>query len=102
MKKISNLFGITNVSANWLCKEDKELYWKQVESRGRVGYMTKKLKEQLIFQNEQGNQAIQQPKDKTSQMIVLEKIKAVLLTLIQKSTIPQNWHLSWYQNWMCQ
>lgn len=42
-KNLTHLFDITNVSGNWLCSEDKQLYNKQIESGGRVGYTTEKV-----------------------------------------------------------
>jgi len=34
LKKSHYLFDITNLSGNWLCSEDKELYRKQIELGG--------------------------------------------------------------------
>ena len=42
-KEIENVFDITKVDGPWLCREDKELYYRQVESCGKVGYTTYKL-----------------------------------------------------------
>lgn len=39
---MENIFDITKVNGVWLCSEDKELYHKQVESDGKVGYTTHK------------------------------------------------------------
>lgn len=42
-KNLPHLFDITKPSGNWLCSEDKELYRKQIESGGRVGYTNEKV-----------------------------------------------------------
>lgn len=39
---MKSVFDITKVDGVWLCREDKELYHKQVESGGKVGYTTHK------------------------------------------------------------
>ena len=39
---MESIFDITKVDGAWLCREDKELYHKQVESGGKVGYTTHK------------------------------------------------------------
>lgn len=39
---MKSIFDITKVDGVWLCREDKELYHKQIESGGKVGYTTHK------------------------------------------------------------
>lgn len=39
---MKSIFDITKVDGVWLCSEDKELYHKQIESGGKVGYTTHK------------------------------------------------------------
>ena len=39
---ISELFDVTNVKGQWKNIEDKELYQKQINSRGKIGYSTVK------------------------------------------------------------
>ena len=39
---LNQLFDITKVKGEWLCKEDENLYKLQVESQGQVGYSTGK------------------------------------------------------------
>lgn len=41
--ELNSIFDITKVDGLWLCKEDKELYRKQIESEGKVGYRTDKI-----------------------------------------------------------
>ena len=40
---VGNVFDITKVNGEWLCREDKDLHKRQVESCGRIGYTTYKL-----------------------------------------------------------
>lgn len=40
---LAHLFDITKTNGNWLCSEDKELYKRQIESGGKVGYTTVKM-----------------------------------------------------------
>ena len=39
---ISELFDVTNVKGQWKNIEDKELYQKQINGRGKIGYSTVK------------------------------------------------------------
>lgn len=39
---MQSIFDITKVDGVWLCREDRALYYKQVESGGKVGYTTHK------------------------------------------------------------
>ena len=39
---LENIFDITNIHGTWLCKEDKHLHQKQIESKGKVGYVLNK------------------------------------------------------------
>ena len=43
VNELLNVFDITKLDGNWLSMEDKELYQKQIESQGAVGYTTAKL-----------------------------------------------------------
>ena len=38
----NNIFDVTKVGVEWLCKEDSQLYQLQVSSSGRIGYTTEK------------------------------------------------------------
>ena len=40
---MQKVFDITNAGGEWLCQEDKDLYYRQIQSDGRVGYTTQKL-----------------------------------------------------------
>ena len=40
---MQKVFDITNAGGEWLCQEDKDLYYRQILSDGRVGYTTQKL-----------------------------------------------------------
>lgn len=40
---LNELFDVTKVKGQWLCKEDKNLYELQIQSKGQVGYSTGKL-----------------------------------------------------------
>ena len=37
-----NIFDVTKVGGEWLCKGDRQLYQLQVSSSGRIGYTTEK------------------------------------------------------------
>ncbi|QQP38025.1 Uncharacterized protein FKW44_018497 [Caligus rogercresseyi] len=39
---MNELFDVTKVIGQWLCKEDKNLYELQMQSKGQVGYSTGK------------------------------------------------------------
>jgi hypothetical protein len=39
---LNELFDVTNVKGEWMCKEDENLYKLQIESKGQVGYSTGK------------------------------------------------------------
>lgn len=39
---LNELFDVTKVKGEWLCKEDENLYKLQIESKGQVGYSTGK------------------------------------------------------------
>ena len=39
---LNELFDVTKVKGQWLCKEDENLYRLQIESKGQVGYSTGK------------------------------------------------------------
>ena len=42
-KQLENVFDTTKIDGFWLCKEDKDLYKKQMESQGCIGYTTSKF-----------------------------------------------------------
>ena len=42
-KDMQKVFDITNAGVEWLCQEDKDLYYRQIQSDGIVGYTTQKL-----------------------------------------------------------
>jgi len=42
-ESFSNLFDGTKLDGIWLCLEDKNLYYVQLQSKGGVGYTTEKL-----------------------------------------------------------
>ena len=42
-KDMQKVLDITNAGREWLCQEDKDLYYMQIQSDGRVGYTTQKL-----------------------------------------------------------
>lgn len=42
-ESFSNLFDVTKLDGIWLCLEDKNLYYAQLQSKGEVGYTTEKL-----------------------------------------------------------
>ena len=42
-ESLDELFIVTKEKGEWLCKEDKELYKLQIQSKGQVGYSTGKL-----------------------------------------------------------
>lgn len=42
-ESFSNLFDVTKPDGIWLCLEDKNLYYAQLQSKGEVGYTTEKL-----------------------------------------------------------
>ena len=39
---LNELFGVTKIKSEWLCKEDKDLCKLQIQSKGHVGYSTGK------------------------------------------------------------
>ena len=39
---LNELFDVTKVKGEWMCKEDENLYKLQIESKGQVGYSTGK------------------------------------------------------------
>lgn len=39
---LNELFDVTQVKGQWLCKEDEDLYKLQIQSKGQVGYSTGK------------------------------------------------------------
>ena len=39
---LNELFDVTKMRGEWLCKEDENLYKLQIESKGHVGYLTGK------------------------------------------------------------
>ena len=41
-ESLNELFDVTKVKDKWLCKEDKNLYKRQIQSKGQVGYSTGK------------------------------------------------------------
>ena len=41
-ESLNELFDVTKVKGEWLCKENKNLYKRQVHSKGQVGYSTGK------------------------------------------------------------
>ena len=42
-KQLENVFDTTKIYGFWLCKEDKDLYKKQMESQSCIGYITSKF-----------------------------------------------------------
>ena len=42
-KQLENVFDTTKIDGFWLCKEDKDLYKKQMESQGCIEYTTSKF-----------------------------------------------------------
>ena len=42
-KELATVFDITKNNGTWLCKEDRELYAKQLKTGGKVGYRTHKI-----------------------------------------------------------
>ncbi len=40
---LNELFDVTKVKGEWLCKEDENLYKLQIESKGQIGYSTGQL-----------------------------------------------------------
>ena len=41
-ESLNKLFDVTKVKGKWLCKENKNLYKRQIQSKGQVGYSTGK------------------------------------------------------------
>ena len=40
--ELQKIFDMTKLGGNWLCNEDKDLYNRQIESNGKIGYTTLK------------------------------------------------------------
>ncbi|QQP32953.1 Uncharacterized protein FKW44_024153 [Caligus rogercresseyi] len=53
---LNELFDVTKVEGQWLCKEDKNLYELQMQSKGQVGYSTgKRASAQTIHPSKRRN-----------------------------------------------
>ena len=69
-ENLANLFDITKTNGNWLCSEDKELYKRQIESGGRVGYTTVKVTPISTIHPSKGAKRTSEPS--TSQKVISE------------------------------
>lgn len=67
-ENLAHLFDITKTNGYWLCSEDKELYKRQIESGGRVGYTTAKVAPMSTIHPSKRAKRTSEPK--TSQTVI--------------------------------